>query len=645
MTDLLTFTIVGVVSGCVYALAASGIVVTYTTSGIFNFAHGGVGMILAFAFWDLAVNHGWPMPLALLVTLGVLAPLMGALIERLLMRKLHGSSTGTALVVTLGLLLALIGVGLTVWDQSKPRTPYEFFAGHTLKLGGIVITYHQVTALVVALLVAGGLRLLFYRTRIGIAMRAVVDDPELAALNGAAPARVAQVSWALGAMLAGIAGILLAPLVRLEVLQLTLVIFNAFAACVVGRLKSLPLTFIGALVIGVTLSYGVWLSSTSAVPDGVSSFIKQIQPALPTVILFVALLISPQARLRAGRLVTFKSPRVPNLRESVIGGAALVAGVWLVTGWLSRADVIHLGQGLSLAFIMLSLVLLTGYGGQVSLCQLTFVGIGGFVMGKIAGGDSLLGVLLATAAAGAVGALVALPALRLQGLYLALATLAFAQGMDLIFFQNDKVFSFGGKLDVGRVHLPGLSFGGDRSFVILLAVLFAVTGAAVLALRRGPFGRRLSAMSDSPAACATLGLNLVATKLAVFTLSAAMAGFAGVFFAGFKGSASPIDFQLLQSLILLLLVTIGGINTVSGALIGGLVFALFPVMQEHISFLKGGSLQYLLTGLGAMSLGRNPNGLAGQMAELGERVKARLPRRREEPVVSGEVDRLAGVAS
>src|SRR5215212_5216530 len=107
MDQLLTFTVVGIVTGSIYALAATGLVVTYTTSGIFNFAHGGVGMILAFAYWDLSVNHGWPVPLALIVTLGVLAPLMGALIERVLMRRLHGSSTGTALVVSLGLLLTL----------------------------------------------------------------------------------------------------------------------------------------------------------------------------------------------------------------------------------------------------------------------------------------------------------------------------------------------------------------------------------------------------------------------------------------------------------------------------------------------------------------------------------------------------------
>src|SRR5207248_3607069 len=144
-----------------------------------------------------------------------------------------------------------------------------------------------------------------------------------------------------------------------------------------------------------------------------------------------------------------------------------------------------------------------------------------FAMGRVAGGASPFGLLLAVVISGAVGALVALFAVRLSGLYLALATLAFAQAMDLCFFENSNVFGFGGKQAVGRMALFGVHFGGDRAFVVLLAIVFSLLGAAVLALRRGPFGRRLSAMSDSPAACATLGLNTTSTKLAVFAISAA----------------------------------------------------------------------------------------------------------------------------
>src|SRR5439155_3935003 len=230
VTTFLSFTVIGIAVGCVYAVAATGLVVTYTTSGIFNFAHGAIGMVMAFTYWELRVHHHWPTPLALLVVLGILAPLFGALIERVLIRPLHGSSTGVALVVTLGLLLTLLGAGYVIWDPSTPRVLPKFFGSNRLRLVAVNVSYHQLTIVAVALIVAALLRLLFYRTRVGIAMRAVVDDPDLAAMNAVEPARIAQLSWALGATLAALAGILVAPLVNLDALTLTLLIVDAFAA-------------------------------------------------------------------------------------------------------------------------------------------------------------------------------------------------------------------------------------------------------------------------------------------------------------------------------------------------------------------------------------------------------------------------------
>ncbi|MEY2469462.1 MAG: branched-chain amino acid transport system permease protein livM, partial [Actinomycetota bacterium] len=215
MTSFLAYTVIGIAIGCIYALTASGLVVTYTTSGIFNFALGAIGMLMAFTYWQLTVQDGWPQWLGLIVVLGVIAPALGALIQRVLMRRLYGATTSTTLVITLGLLLSCIGVATVIWDPGEPRTMPEFFSGHNVKVFSIFVSYHQLTMMSVAVLVAVFLRFFLFRTRIGTAMRAVVDDPELAALNGAAPERVAMVSWALGASLAGLAGILLAPLVSL----------------------------------------------------------------------------------------------------------------------------------------------------------------------------------------------------------------------------------------------------------------------------------------------------------------------------------------------------------------------------------------------------------------------------------------------
>jgi branched-chain amino acid transport system permease protein len=642
---LLQFTVVGLAAGCTFALAAMGVVVTYTTSGIFNFAHGGLGMLLAFAYWDLSQNHGWPAPIALAVTLLVFAPLLGALVERVLMRNLHGAPTQVSLVVTTALLLVTLGVSVEIWDQGVARQIPQFFGNRTVGIFGINVTYHQIISVLAAIAAAIGLRLFFYRTRLGVAMRAVVDDPELAALNGATPARVAQASWALGCMMAGLSFILIAPLGRLEVIVLALGVLSAFAATVVGKLKSLPMTFAGAIGLGLVVNYGTGYLPDIARGLPLSDRIASLQPALPTIFLFIALLAAPQARLRAGRIVTIAAPRVPSLRDSIIGGVAFVLFIAFLTGVVSAADQIAVGRGVALMFVGLSLVLLTGYGGQTSLCQLTFVGVSSFTFAKVAAAGNPLGLVPAVLAAMLVGLVVALVAVRLQGLYLALATLAFAQAMDLVFFQDVSIFGFGGRLAVPRVSVFGMDFTTDRSYIIFTAILLAASAVAVLALRRGPFGRRLTAMSDSPAACATLGLNQTTTKLIVFAMSSALAGLAGVFWGGIKLGIAPDDVTMLQSLVLLLVITVGGINSVTGAFIGGFVFAVIPVLQQHVSFLENvQGLQFLGVGFGAILLARRPNGIAGELFKLRDRfrrqtaVPSRASSARE---IEMEVDGLA----
>src|SRR5204862_5116279 len=183
---------------------------------------------------------------------------------------------------------------------------------------------------------------------------------------------------------------------------------------------------------------------------------------------------------------------------------------------------------------------------------------------------------------------------------------------DALFFLNPKVLSRS-SLGVHRLHIPGLSFEGGRANVVLLATAFAMMGMFVLAIRRGPFGRLLGAMRDSPSACATLGLNLTTTKLGVFALSAAMAAIGGALYGGSQGTVTSNNFVFQQSLFLLLIVTIGGINTVSGALVGGVALALFPLVAAHLPE-RFTQLSYLGTGFGAMSLGRNPSGIIGQMS-------------------------------
>ncbi len=603
MDKLITFTVLGIATGAIYAVAASGLVVTYITSGIFNIAHGAIGMFCAFLYWQLHVSWGWPTLLSFVVVVFVAAPLIGAFIERVLIRNLRGASVAQSLVVTVGLMVALIGLAQLVWTNEVSRTVVGFFTPWGVNVGGIFITGHQIVTVAAGLAVAAFIYVFLNRTRIGVAMRAVVDDRNLAGLTGARPDRVSQLSWAIGASLAALAGILLAPLLSLNVISLTLLIVNAFAAAMVGRLKSLPLTYAGAIVLGLVENYAIGYVQ-------LSGWLNALRPSLPIIFLFLVLLFMPEARLRAGRLVGAVTPKVPNARRALLGTFVLVGVTFGASLFLKAGDVSRLSQGLGLAIIMLSLVVLTGYGGQVSLGQMTFAGVGAFVMAKTGDGNTLHGLVLAAVASGALGAVVALPSLRLQGLYLALWTMSFALMMEFLFFGNVLGLS---AIPIGRLKVLGVSFADDRVYLVFLAAVFGLMGMLVLWIRRGPFGRLLMAMRDSPVACATLGLSLTRTKLTVFMLSAAMAGVGGALFAGAITNVGSVEYIMLQSLPLLLLAVIGGITSVGGALVGGLSFALLPILQEQ--FPQIGGLVPLLIGLAAVSVGRQPNGVAYQISE------------------------------
>lgn len=580
MDTLLRLTIFGLATGAIYAVAASGLVLTYATSGIFNFAHGALAMMSAFMYWELRVNRGLPTPLALVLVLVVFAPLMGVLIERLLIRRLRGASLAASLVATVGLLAALIGLSRQIWDPTT-RIIRPFFDPDGFWVAGVFVSWHRAITLMVAVAVAVGLRLLLYHTRVGISMRGLVDDPELLALSGKGPERASMLSWAIGASLAGVAGVLISALLSLDAVLLTLLLVNAYAAAVVGRLRSIPLTFLGAMLLGLLQSYAVQYLPKLFPGDVLPEWLTGLYDGIPVLMLFVALLLLPHARLGASSLVRrFRPVRVPSLGRSLVSAAALVAAALVVSGLLSNLDLKRVGSGIAIGIIVLSLVPLTGFGGQVSLCQLTFAGVGAVCVHKWGTDGSPLGWILAIVIPAAVGALIALPALRLQGLYLALSTLAFAVLMDKMVFPSRGLFHIG-TVTIDRLEIPGISLASDRAWFVVLAVAYGGLAVFVLALRRSPFGRQLIATRDSPAACATLGLGLTRTKFVVFSLSAAMAGLGGALYAALKVGITAQTFTMSTGLVILLLGMIGGIETTTGPLFAGLVFAGADILANY----------------------------------------------------------------
>lgn len=602
MTELLQFTLFGLMLGCVYAIAAMGLVLTYNVTGVFNFAHGAVGMLAAFAFYELRVTHGVPTPIALVAVLLVGAPVLGIAVERL-MRGFSGADYATSLVVTIALTVGLLGLALRAFDPGRARNLPSLFGNRRIVLLDVPVSYDRMAQAAVAVAVAFGLRFLMFSTPLGARMRAVVDDRELARLNGVRSAFVARCSWMIGFVLAALGGVMFAGGQNLNAIVLTLLVLNTYGAAMVGRLTSLPMTFAGAMALGLVqeLTNVSWLW-----PDG-EQFAK-LRLALPGIFLVVAVLLIPSLRLSAGRTVGRGQPPTPTLRRAGAGAVALVAGTWMAVTVLSSEHQVHVVRALVVGTIALSLVALTGVSGQVSLTQYLFVGVGAFVSGSIAGGTSVLGLVAAGCVAGALGILAALPAVRLKGLHLALSTFGVAMiGRELILGDN-RVFGLGG-MTVRRPVVAGLAFTSDAAFAVWCAVVFSLLALAVVGLRRSWFGRLLTAVRDSELAAATIGIPVRTAKVVIFAVGGFIAGCAGSLFAGMSGAVQGLQFEPVNSLVILLFAYVGGVTTVSGALTAGGLFALLSYAESTLPELSG--LVFVIVAATAIALGRHPNGIAG----------------------------------
>jgi branched-chain amino acid transport system permease protein len=304
-----------------------------------------------------------------------------------------------------------------------------------------------------------------------------------------------------------------------------------------------------------------------------------------------------------------------------------------------RVDVRTLTLTIITALIMVSLVPLTGWSKQISLAQITFVGAGAFAFLQWAPDLGTIGGL-AIAAAFAIpfGVAMAMPALRLQGLYLALASMAFAQMAEVLFFPQPEILGFDGKpirslqilgFDFSQpFHFLGIDFGQDVGTLLFCTGALGVVGVLVVWLHKSRFGRRLTALGDSPAACATVGINPITTKLIVFIIASAIAGFAGALLGVFQGTATVQDFQMLQGLAFLLLLVVGGVAVVSGAVLGGFFLSSFTWISQQFpgnTFLTWWSR--LGPGLAGIGIGRQPSGI---IPTVGEDLRAQNARKRAE---------------
>ena len=667
MSQFFNYAIPGIPFGCVFALMAVGLVLTYQASGVFNLAFGAQAFVSALAFVSL-VQDGWPRWAAGFVSVFVLGPVVGVLLDRLLFRRIRTASPLVKLVPALGLLVALPQLALIIAGSTPDIPPPALFVNAqrvyahigTVPLSGLELSIFGSTLVVVGVLVA-----LFRFTPVGLEMRAVVESPRLTELAGVNADRVGAFAWILSSVMAGLAGVLLAPLYsQLDPQNFTVLLVWGIAGAVIGRFASLPLALAGGLALGVGQQVLAGYLPAGIIATG-------LRPSLPFVVLLIFLPLSRQRQsddplancdpppsaldgeTRGYRSASTLAGRVddgvhavglwhrslhPDQSEPLwrrlgrrptstlawgMGALAVLSALtWVPGDWL-----LTMTQGIAFGVIFLSLTLLTGMSGQISLCQATFAGLGGFVAGQLATHDGLpvmLGMVAGGLLAALLGVIVAVPTLRLAGLPLALATVAFALLADNILFPLSWIGNGASGVAVPRQALGSISFAAARSFFVLSLLILAVTAGVVKLVGDGTTGRLLAAMRGSELAAGSVGIDVTRLRILVFALSAGLAGVGGGLFGSLEGSLSPNDFNYQISAVLLVVAAIVGLGSITGAVVAGLVY---ETLQKAVTTLPSryAGLVAVIFGLATLSYTRHPEGFVDF---LGSRLLRLIGRRR-----------------
>ncbi len=621
MSDYFPFLVAGVTEGSIFALVAVGLVLTYRTTGVFNFAFGAQAYMCAVIYYDLRKQQELPVPIAVALSVFVAGPLIGLLLDRLIFRYMTRAPFVTRIGVAIGLTVALpaiVALYTAGEDKFGPPavgpTPPRFY-----EIGSLSIDSDQIVVMVSTVLVVVALGALFRVTALGLQMRAVVESHRLVELAGVDANRANTAAWVLSSTLAALAGVVLAPLSAgsLSAGRFTILVVGAIAAALFARLTSLPLAVAGGLLLGIAQALLVkWLPPASVLAQG-------IRPAFPFAVMIVLLLFWPGLRNRREAVDPLAGVDPPPAAAGIVAGwrerhaaVPLALGLGVIATGVALIVLSPFWQGVTakaviMATMFLSFVVLTGLAGHLSLCQAAFSGIGAFTAGQLAveQGTSIIGgALVGAALAAAVGALVALPALRLGGLFLALATLAFGLMLDNVVFVQSWVAGSGSRgLDVPRPLLGSIDFRANGSFLLLSAIAFAVVALFVWLLRGGTTGGFLTALRGSPIAAAAIGISERRARVVAFTVAAGIAGFAGGLLAAQAGSVAPVNFSTFQSLYWTVVALAVGVATIRSALAAGLLIVFVPELLAELPE-RWAVLQFVLFGLGVLVLARHPEG-------------------------------------
>ncbi|MEX5633827.1 ABC transporter permease [Parafrankia sp. FMc2] len=606
----------GISLGAIAALSGIGVLVTYRTNGVLNFAQGGIATLVAYVFREMVVEWGLPIWLAAIIALAVLSPGIGLLLERLVFRPLarRRASAAESLVASLGVLVLTLGMTAGIWGLgSRTDAPSIFPRESVTLLGDTRVGVDALAELALVVVFCVVLGLLAAKTRFGRQVRAVVDDRQLAELSGVPADKVAAAGWALGTTLAGLTGILLAPQFRLNPYGLTLLVLETFAVVVAARLASLPVAVLTAL--GIAIAQSELKQFTF---DGdLGTIFTVLQSNLFIVALLVLLLVVPRLRELgngdSGATGSFSSRGAPpsgpvsryEARRDILGklgGAALL----LAPLTFAPADLRSAFMVPALALVFLSLVILTGYSGQLSLGVAGYAGLGALFTLKLANGDffglpeipGIWAMFLGALMVAPIGLITGWPAIRRRGLTLALTTFAVGAVVSRFVFEQPD---FASGLYVDPLTLFGAELN-DKAFYFFELVCLAIGLLVVRNLHHGRLGRALLAVRDHTEGAAAVGVDVRNLKLLAFTISSVVAALGGGLITFSASSFATDDFAPLQSLLWFTAVIVFGADSAAGAIIAaGFIVAIDVLAPAGSSILAVGIL--------ALALGWMPGGL------------------------------------
>jgi branched-chain amino acid transport system permease protein len=605
MLDLMPFFISGIATGAIYVLSGVGIVVLYRASGVLNLAQGAVGALGALIAWSLLDASGnvplaWGTGIATSIAVSVLY-------GRFIAPKLSHADAVVRAVATLSFGFILLGLMDFVWGERGRRLALPI-DGLGLDLFDVRITYARIASFAIATAITIAVMLLLSKTRLGLSMRALADDRRLSGMLGIRVLTVDVWAWAISGALAGISGLLIANIDRLDPQTLTFLVIPTLAAGMVGRLRSLPLTVCGGALIGILEGLATPFAEISA-----------FRTTIPFIVAAVALLWYQRHGIALSRIEregsTPFAPHVPRTRRRVasIATAACAAfalvfiflpvvapSYWLVTA--TSAAILSIAS--------LSVAMLYSQLGLVSLCQYSLLAVGGWVTLRIGIGTGVpfeISLLCGGVAAALCGAIAGLPGLRMRGLYFAIVTLMIAGAVQIV---------------IGTIGFPGEGLvlarpaiaTSDADFFRYCLVATVLCFGLVWLHRRAKPGRAWATIRTSESCAVAIGVNLTAYKLWAFALGGFLAGIAGALLAANVGELDGRTFPAGQSISLFALSVVGGAFNWFGPLIAGLLLRAVP------SFLSDrgvdGNLATAIFGVALLqTLITAPQGIAGQVSD------------------------------